>query len=278
MNAGKAELDEVNLYDRLGKEAIVHLSTAFYDRVYADEQSWFRDIFAGSAKDEAIRNQWEWLVQRLGGPALYSDRKGHPGLMRRHSTFAVTEAAAERWMEHMDAALHATPQIDDDSRQRLIAFLRHMAFFLAHGLSRPGGPGHPFVAEHAAQREAARARSRSVGKADDSKVPESTADPAADGTTAYKVAAARTALMAALSPEHMAVERVEASGSGSEGTPTHFSVLVVAAQFDGMALLERQRKVLHIVAAPLGEGEETIRVQAKTSRQWEHYCLTGSWR
>ena len=94
-----------DLHARLGNGAIMRLATAFYTRVFCDEQAWFREIFDGVDKDDAIRNQYEWLVQRLGGPALFSQRKGHPGLMWRHNTFAVTESAAVRWLEHMEAAL-----------------------------------------------------------------------------------------------------------------------------------------------------------------------------
>ena len=45
----------------------------------------------------SIRNQYEFMIQRMGGPPLYSQRKGHPALMARHSQFPCTEATAERW-------------------------------------------------------------------------------------------------------------------------------------------------------------------------------------
>ena len=44
--------------------------------VYSDDEEWFREIFANSTKDDAIRNQYEFFIQRMGGPSLYSDRKG----------------------------------------------------------------------------------------------------------------------------------------------------------------------------------------------------------
>jgi hypothetical protein len=45
-------------------------------RVYEDKEEWFREIFAGFNKEEAIQNQYEFLVQRMGGPPLFSQRKG----------------------------------------------------------------------------------------------------------------------------------------------------------------------------------------------------------
>lgn len=45
-------------------------------RVYEDEEEWFRAIFAGSKREDAIQNQYEFFVQRMGGPSLYSQRRG----------------------------------------------------------------------------------------------------------------------------------------------------------------------------------------------------------
>ncbi|MFS7904678.1 putative Globin-like superfamily protein [Helianthus anomalus] len=46
-------------------------------RVYDDQEEWFRSIFANSKKEDAIQNQYEFFVQRMGGPPLYSQRKGN---------------------------------------------------------------------------------------------------------------------------------------------------------------------------------------------------------
>ena len=52
------------------------VASLLFARVYADTEPWFRDIFASSTKEEAIQNQYEFFIQRMGGPALYSQRKG----------------------------------------------------------------------------------------------------------------------------------------------------------------------------------------------------------
>ncbi|CDP18482.1 unnamed protein product [Coffea canephora] len=126
-------IDGTNLYEKLGLQTFINLSTNFYERVYADEEEWFRSIFSKSKKEDAIQNQYEFFVQRMGGPPLYSQRKGHPALIGRHRPFPVTHRAAERWLNHMQQALDATSDIDLDSKTKMLNFFRHTAFFLVAG-------------------------------------------------------------------------------------------------------------------------------------------------
>ncbi|CAN0907058.1 Two-on-two hemoglobin-3 [Linum grandiflorum] len=127
-------IDQTNLFQKLGLQTFIDLSTNFYNRVYDDkEEEWFRSIFANSKKDEAIQNQYEFFVQRMGGPPLYSQRKGHPALIGRHRPFPVTHQAAERWLHHMQNALDSTQEIDPESKIIMMNFLRHTAYFLVAG-------------------------------------------------------------------------------------------------------------------------------------------------
>ncbi|XP_070038570.1 group 2 truncated hemoglobin 3-2 isoform X1 [Nicotiana tomentosiformis] len=183
-------IDETNLFEKLGLQTFINLSTNFYNRfawfqkelspiyffnmegslgataayitppwsaavlgpcvngmlctpatlffyllnvVYDDEEEWFRSIFSNSSKEDAIRNQYEFFVQRMGGPPLYSQRKGHPALIGRHRPFPVTHKAAERWLHHMQLALDSATDIDEDSKIKMMNFFRHTAFFLVAG-------------------------------------------------------------------------------------------------------------------------------------------------
>ncbi|KAL6603873.1 hypothetical protein ACP70R_044234 [Stipagrostis hirtigluma subsp. patula] len=158
-------IDDGNIFEALGgtTQPFVDLSTNFYTRVYEDEEEWFREIFAGSKKEDAIQNQYEFLVQRMGGPPLFSQRRdsalgkddgckfainhvdlqlqcigrndlwGHPALIGRHRPFPVTHQAAERWLHHMQQALDTTSSIDADSKAKMMNFFRHTAYFLVAG-------------------------------------------------------------------------------------------------------------------------------------------------
>ncbi|CAA7409950.1 unnamed protein product [Spirodela intermedia] len=169
-------IDETNLFEKLGLQTFVDLSTSFYNRqerivlliwpiphlrlgtlVFDDEEQWFRSIFATSKKEDAIRNQYEFFVQRMGGPPLYSERKGHPALIGRHRPFPVTHRAAERWLHHMQQALDSTQTIDPDSKIKMMNFFRHTAFFLVAGdeLKNPATKGAVPACKHAASKPAA---------------------------------------------------------------------------------------------------------------------------
>ncbi|MBA0622436.1 hypothetical protein Godav_007981 [Gossypium davidsonii] len=134
-------IDDTNLFHKLGLQTFINLSPiftpgifcSFSNGVYNDEEEWFRSIFANSKKEEAIQNLYEFFVERMGGPTLYSVRKGDPALTGRHRPFPVTHQAAERWLHHMEKALESTPYIDADSKLKMMKFFRHTAFFLVAG-------------------------------------------------------------------------------------------------------------------------------------------------
>ena len=129
-------IDSENLFASLGVDVFKKLSRSFYDRVYADEVVWFRNIFKNKDKEEAIQNQYEFFIQRMGGPALYSERKGHPALAARHMNFNMTEKAAERWLFHMRAALESVPEIDEPLRKKMYDYFAHTAYFLSFRISQ----------------------------------------------------------------------------------------------------------------------------------------------
>mmetsp|Transcript_24349 Transcript_24349/g.60014 ORF Transcript_24349/g.60014 Transcript_24349/m.60014 type:complete len:197 (+) Transcript_24349:202-792(+) len=131
MNSGVTEAESQHvedLYEKIGKDTFLQLSQKFYDRVYEDEQ-WFKDIFAGKPKDMAIRNQSEFFMQRMGGPTLYTDRKGGQTLISRHKTWRVDKPAAERWLWHMEEVIK-TLDLDADVKERMMKFFKHTAYLL----------------------------------------------------------------------------------------------------------------------------------------------------
>lgn len=172
-----ASKQPVNLYDRLGAQAFVNLSTEFYQRVYRDDEDWFRSLFASSTSMAmAIRNQSEIFTQRMGGPPLFTKRLLAEAAARRNqvvgakrsrlesgdsstsddsgsgsdnaedinrvakrpcaqrvgtraaATPRVTPRVAARWLTHMTAAMDAVPEIDSDSKQRMLRYFQRASY------------------------------------------------------------------------------------------------------------------------------------------------------
>jgi hemoglobin len=48
-----------------------------------------------------------FLIQYWGGPATYSEQRGHPRLRMRHVPFAIGTAERDAWYGHMAAAVRA---------------------------------------------------------------------------------------------------------------------------------------------------------------------------
>lgn len=121
-------IDKVNLYELLGHEKFVELSTCFYKKVYADKEPSFRRMFPDDM-DAAIQNQYEFLIQRMHGPPLYSQRKGHPALRARHAEFHITRAHAAKWIAYMRKAM-VEVGIPEEIRQIMDEYFVDTAYFL----------------------------------------------------------------------------------------------------------------------------------------------------
>ena len=121
-------IDRVNIYEQLGHDKFVELSTCFYKKVYADKEPSFRGMFPADM-DSAIQNQYEFFIQRMHGPPLYSLRKGHPALRTRHAGFRITRAHAEKWLGYMREAM-VEVGIPEDARKSMDEFFTDVAFFL----------------------------------------------------------------------------------------------------------------------------------------------------
>ena len=97
-------------FDRLGGEVEVRrLAARFYDRMDADEPALARlhpldpegRVAQGSRDRFAL-----FLIEWLGGPAVYSPVHGHPRLRMRHAHTTVSTAMRDAWLRCMSRAMH----------------------------------------------------------------------------------------------------------------------------------------------------------------------------
>ena len=126
-------MDDDEIYPAIGEDGFQRLVAAFYRRIPQD------DILGPMYAEDndlpgAEQRLRDFLIFRFGGPPRYIEERGHPRLRMRHVRFPVGQAARDRWMELMTAALAEAafpPEVDS----KLRAFFDSTATFL---MNRPG--------------------------------------------------------------------------------------------------------------------------------------------
>ncbi len=84
-------------YEELGGDgAAAGLVGAFYDIIEAESPSLRAMLPANTATSR--QKLFEYLSGWLGGPPLYTDKRGHPRLRMRHLPFTIGRAEADEWM------------------------------------------------------------------------------------------------------------------------------------------------------------------------------------
>lgn len=118
----------MTFYDDIGGEAtmraIVH---RFYEGVAGDEA--LRPMYPEEDLGPAEERFFLFLSQYWGGPNTYSDTRGHPRLRMRHAPFAVTPAAAQRWLVHFRAGLDSVALTPEQDAQ-FWGYITHAAQFM----------------------------------------------------------------------------------------------------------------------------------------------------
>ena len=122
-----ANLLDTHLYDLLGEDYFVRLTAAFYRRVAGDDL--VGAMYPKADLPGAEVRLRDFLIQRFGGPQTYSQQRGHPRLRMRHAPFAIDEAARDRWVEMMSAALDEV-QTPATARPLLDSFFADAATFM----------------------------------------------------------------------------------------------------------------------------------------------------
>eukprot|EP01127_Copromyxa_protea_P021554 TRINITY_DN744_c0_g1_i1.p1 TRINITY_DN744_c0_g1~~TRINITY_DN744_c0_g1_i1.p1 ORF type:complete len:178 (-),score=37.97 TRINITY_DN744_c0_g1_i1:51-584(-) len=103
-------VEKPTIYSKLGgHDVFVKISTAFYDKLLeiAPTIPSFNVMFIcpGATKEKLAQDQYEYLIQRFGGPDLYSQRKGWPAMKLRHAQFEIKKDDAALWMSIMQQSL-----------------------------------------------------------------------------------------------------------------------------------------------------------------------------
>ena len=117
---------QLSYYDRLGNEKLQALISFFYDEIRQDEV--LLPMYKGDL-EAAERRLFMFMVQYLGGPQTYSERRGHPRLRMRHAEFPIDSNAAEHWLNCMQKAMNQI-EMEDDIRRFVWSYFEQTAHFL----------------------------------------------------------------------------------------------------------------------------------------------------
>jgi hemoglobin len=111
-----SEADEqlVTPFEAFGGHAFFErLVGGFYRRVAEDPV--LRSLYPGENLAPAEERLRLFLEQYWGGPATYSEQRGHPRLRMRHAPFPIDSAATSRWLACMRVSLdeqELPPELD----------------------------------------------------------------------------------------------------------------------------------------------------------------------
>jgi hemoglobin len=95
-----------NFYEQVGgHETFQRLVDTFYRGVAGDPV--LSEMYPEEDLGPAAERLRMFLEQYWGGPATYSEQRGHPRLRMRHVPFKVNPDARDRWLAHMRAAVDA---------------------------------------------------------------------------------------------------------------------------------------------------------------------------
>ncbi len=75
-------------------------------------------------------------------------------------------------------------------------------------------------------------------------------------------------LRRALSPDHLEVVNESGKHNVPPGSESHFKVTVVAREFEGKELIERHRKVNHVLADELDRAVHALSLNTLTPDEW----------
>jgi hemoglobin len=121
------DLLDTQVHSLIGDEGFARLVAAFYRRVPGDQILGAmypkHDLAAAEVR---LR---DFLIQRFGGPDVYSQQRGHPRLRMRHGPFQIDKKARDRWIALMEQALAET-QLPEDVTKSLRAFFDDAATFM----------------------------------------------------------------------------------------------------------------------------------------------------
>jgi hemoglobin len=130
---GEARPQAQSFYDAVGGEPTFHRIVArFYEQVASDDV--LRPLYPDQDLGPAEERLRLFLMQYWGGPATYSELRGHPRLRMRHMPFRIGGAERDAWLRAMRIAVDEAG-LQDEHREQLWGYLE----MVAHNMTNQPG-------------------------------------------------------------------------------------------------------------------------------------------
>ena len=108
-----------NAYDLIGGEPTIrHIAKQFYQEMRTRPETQELLAIHPPALDESEQKLFEFLSGWLGGPQLFTQRRGAPMLRARHLNFAIDDNMRDQWLLCMRTALESA--VTDAEHRRVI--------------------------------------------------------------------------------------------------------------------------------------------------------------
>jgi hemoglobin len=123
----KSVIEDQEVFALAGEDGFTRLVAAFYRQVPGD--SILGPMYPAADLEGAEQRLRDFLIYRFGGSPRYIETRGHPRLRMRHSPFAITQAARDRWMLLMNTAF-AEASLPAPAEEALRHFFDGMSTFM----------------------------------------------------------------------------------------------------------------------------------------------------
>jgi len=95
-----------SVYELAGGEPTFRTLVKRFYRLVAEDPV-LRPVYPEEDLSGATERLTLFLIQYWGGPATYSEQRGHPRLRMRHLPFAIGQAERDAWLANMTAAVES---------------------------------------------------------------------------------------------------------------------------------------------------------------------------
>jgi hemoglobin len=120
-------MNEEFVMEKVGREGLERMVKAFYKRVPEDDI--LGPMYPEKDMEGAEERLRDFLLFRLAGDEVYTQKRGHPRLRARHMPYQIGIRERDRWVELMDAAMQEA-EIVEEAQTMLHEFFLQVADFM----------------------------------------------------------------------------------------------------------------------------------------------------